>query len=215
MRNLVITMAFLISISSCKSTELIGSWKVEQAPTRNYSEIGIVVVTPNMSTRSIMESDLATVLATKGIKASPTFDIFPFVANRELFDENDTLSIRNYARERIDKFGFDAILLVALFDQRTESRYNQGSTFSFAVPAYQYNYYGFYQYAYSTVHTPGYYSTKTLYFLESNLYDAGTEKLIWTAQTKTTVDVSDIHKDSRLFADIIAEEMLKKNAVTP
>lgn len=215
MRDLVFIGVILALFSSCVSTELVGSWKMDQTMTGSYDEIGIVVVTPNMSTRSIMETDLATSLAAKGIKASPTFDIFPFVANQELFKDHDTLAIRNYARERIAKFGFDAILLVALFDQRTESRYNQGSSFSFAVPAYQYNYYGYYQYAYSTVYAPGYYSTKTLYFLESNLYDVETEKLIWTAQTKTTVDVSDIHKDSGIFADIIAEEMLKKKAVTP
>jgi hypothetical protein len=168
-----------------------------------------------MSSRSIVEVDIATVLHQKGIKATPTFDIFPFAAKRDLFEDVDAEEIRQKIKERVEKFEFDALLIVALLDQETETRYNQGSSFSFAVPAYQYNYYGYYQWAYGTISTPGYYTTKTTFFLESNLYDVGTESLIWTAQTKTKKDESSIHKESKVFANIIAQELLKKKAVQP
>jgi hypothetical protein len=160
-----------------------------------------------------METDIATVLHQKGIKATPTFDIFPFAAKQELFTDIDAEEMRQRIKERVEKFGFDGLLIVALLNQESETRYNQGSSFSVAFPAYQYNYYGYYQYAYTTIQAPGYYSTTTTYFLESNLYDVATEGLIWTAQTKTKRNTSSIHKDSQVFANIIAQELLKDKAL--
>ncbi len=215
LRRLVYFQLVLLLAVSCRSTELMGSWKREDITPQHYADVGIVLMTSNMSTRSIVEVDLATNLAEHGIKASPTFDIFPFAAQRELFEDTDPEETKQHIRERIRKFGFEAILIITLLDQATETRYNQGSTFSLAVPAYQYNYYGYYQYAYATISTPGYYTTKTTYFLESNLYDVETEGLIWTAQTKTTRDASSIHKDSEIFADIITQEIVKKKALIP
>lgn len=215
MRTLYFYIAFLMVVSSCRSTELIGSWKREDISAKSYKDVGVVVMTPNMSTRSIVESDIAIILRQKGIKATPTFDIFPFAAKRGLFEEVDAEEMRQHVKERVTKFGFEALLIVAILDQKTETRYNQGSSFSLAVPAYQYNYYGYYQWAYATVSAPGYYTTKTTYFLESNLYDVASEGLIWTAQTKTKKDASSIHKESKVFANIIVQEILKKKAIQP
>lgn len=215
MRTLYFFIAFLMVVSSCRSTELIGSWKREDLAPKSYKDVGVVVMTPNMSTRSIVESDIAIILRQKGIKATPTFDIFPFAAKRGLFEEVDAEEMRQRVKERVTKFGFEALLIVAVLDQETETRYNQGSSFSVAVPAYQYNYYGYYQWAYATVSAPGYYTTKTTYFLESNLYDVASEGLIWTGQTKTKKDASSIHKESKVFANIIVQEILKKKAIQP
>jgi len=211
MKFYVYYFALVILFSSCRSTQLIGSWAREQASPKEFKEIGVVVLTPNMSGRSIVEIDLATVLHQKGIKATPTFDIFPLAAKTELFTDVEAEEMRQRIKERVEKFGFDGLLIVAVLNQETETRYNQGSSFSFAYPAYQYNYYGYYQYAYATIHTPGYYSTTTTYFLESNLYDVATEGLLWTAQTETKRKASSIHKESKVFANIIAQEMAKSN----
>ena len=206
-------LAILLLFGSCRSTELIGSWSREDGGANHFKDVGVVVLTKNMSSRSIVEYDIASVLHSKGIKATPTFDIFPFAAKQELFEEIDPEEMRQKVKERVEKFDFDGLLIVTLLNQETETRYNQGSSFSLAVPAYQYNYYGYYQWAYATISTPGYYSTRTTYFLESNLYDVSSEALIWTAQTKTKQKASSIHKESKVFANIIAQEMVKDKAI--
>ncbi len=216
MKNLILYLTLVIGLFSCRSTQLLGSWKLEDAPSKQYKDVGVVLVTPNMSTRSIIESDIAILLAEKGVKASPTFDVFPFVAKKnELFEDIDEEKLQQYARERVEKMGFDAILMIALLNKDTESQYHQGSSISFAVPAYQTNYYGYYQYVYSTIQAPGYYSVKSIFTLESNLYEVESEQLIWTAQTKTKKDASSIHKESKEFANIIVQDMLKKEALVP
>jgi hypothetical protein len=213
MKNLIFAISILVIFSSCRSTELIGSWKREDMPSKSYHDVGIIVMTPNMSSRSIVESDLSTILVQKGIRAIPTFDIFPFAAKQELFEEVDEEEMQAHVRERVNKFEFNALLIITILDQETETRYNQGASFSMAVPAYQYNYYGYYHWAYATVSAPGYYSTKTTYFLESNLYDVETEALIWTAQTKTKKDANSIQKESKVFANILAQEITKKKVL--
>jgi hypothetical protein len=35
------------------------------------------------------------------------------------------------------------------------------------------------------VYSPGYYTTDKTYYLESNLYDVATEKLLWSVQSET------------------------------
>jgi hypothetical protein len=215
MKKSILYLLIISGFFSCRSTELIGSWKLDDAPSKKYKDVGVVLMTPNMSTRSIIESDIAILLAEKGVKASPTFDVFPFVAKNELFEDMDEEKLQQYARERVEKMGFDAILMIALLDKSTESQYHQGSSISFAVPAYQYNYYGYYQYVYSTIQAPGYYTVKSTYLLESNLYEVESENLIWTGQTKTKKDASSIHKESKEFANIIVQDMLRKKALVP
>ena len=215
MRQIIFLLVLLTGFASCRSTELIGSWKREDAPKSKFKDVGVVVLTKNMSSRSIVEIDIATTLHSRGIKATPTFDIFPFAAKQELFEQVDPEEMKEKIKARVEKFEFDGLLIVTLLNQETETRYNQGSSFSFAVPAYQYNYYGYYQWAYATISTPGYYTTKTTYFLESNLYDVASEALIWTAQTKTKRKANSIHKESQVFANIIAQELLNKKALQP
>ena len=215
LNNCLFILTLVVIAASCKSTELIGSWKRDEGAASQFKDIGVVVLTKNMSSRSIVEVDVATLLHQKGIKATPTFDIFPFAAKQELFEEIDPEEMRKKVKERVEKFEFDGLLIVTLLNQETETRYNQGSTFSVAVPAYQYNYYGYYQWAYATISTPGYYTTKTTYFLESNLYDVSTEALIWTAQTKTKRKAGSIHKESQVFANLIAHELVNKKVLKP
>ena len=47
------------------------------------------------------------------------------------------------------------------------------------------SYYGYYNYYYPAVYSPGYYTTKKVYYLESNFYDMASDKLIWSVQSET------------------------------
>jgi len=212
--NLVIVLAFVPAFFSCKSTELIGSWKKADVEAKSYENIGVVLLSPKVSNKAMIETEVASALREKGIKAKATFDIFPFAGKRELIEEMDLDKdkLRDYVRKRVNRFSFDGLLIISLLDEQQESRYNQGSSFSFAYPAYGYNYYGYYSDIYYSVYTPGYYTTKSTYFVESNFYDVATENLIWTGQTKTK-DPSSISKEAKIFAEMIVKEILNKNAL--
>jgi hypothetical protein len=74
---------------------------------------------------------------------------------------------------------------------------------------YQGRYYRDYSTAYGYSHQPAQYTTSVRVGLETKLYDAGTEKLIWAATSKTANPKSNI----KLFDSVIEAlvQDLKKN----
>ena len=83
------------------------------------------------------------------------------------------------------------------------------STVSFGFYGGFYNYYN---YRYPAVYDPGYYTQDKTYFLETNLYDAETEKLLWSAQSRTYNPI-DIDSFSEEFAGIIVARLKKEGLI--
>lgn len=215
MQRAILFLFILNFFTGCVATQMLGSLKVGDAEPKKYQKLGVVVLSPKMYNRSLMETEVASELRAKEIKAIITYDIFPFAGKMEEIKENmDQDAIQKKVRERVAANNLDALLIITLLDKEKETRYVEGSSFSMGAPIYGYPYYGYYGYAYSTVYSPGYYTTSTKYFVETNLYDVATEKLIWTGQTKTE-DPTSIEKEAPNFADIIVKEMLEKKALTP
>ncbi len=214
-KSTLLVLSLLALFNACQTTKLVGSWKKPEATPKKFTSLGVVAMIPNMSNRTLVETSVAGELRSKGIAATATFDIFPLAGKKDIVKELDIdpEELKKMVKARIQKFEFDAILIVGVLDVQKESRYNQGASFSFAFPVYDYTYYGYYNYAYSTIHYPGYYTTNTTYFVESNLYDVNTENLIWTGQTKTE-DPQSVAKEAPDFAKLIVNEMISKNALS-
>ena len=88
--------------------------------------------------------------------------------------------------EMIRKNGQDGIITIALLDEKVETRYVPGTTYSpMRYGGYYGSFGGYYGYYGSTFYDPGYYTTDKSYIVETNLYDTGTETLAWSAQTET------------------------------
>lgn len=210
-----IAVLFIVSLfTGCVTTELIGSLKTTEEAPKKYQKLGVVVLSPQMYNRATVEMALAEKLRSEGIKAIATFDIFPLVTKMTEVKEGGMSQeeIQQKVRQRVNDNKLDAVLIITVLDKQKETRYVEGSSFSLAAPVYGYPYYGYYGYAYSTIYSSGYYETTTNYFVETNLYDVATEKLIWTGQTKTD-DPQSIEKEAPKFAGIIVGELLEKKAV--
>jgi len=209
------SLLIIVLFTGCSSTKLIGSLKVGEGEPKKYQKLGVVVLSPKMYNRSVIEMAVAGKLRSKGVRAIATFDIFPMAGKIGEIDLGmDQEAIRKKVRQRVGDNKLDALLIITLLDKQKETQYVQGSSFTLSAPVYGYPYYGYYGYAYSTVYSPGYYTTSTKYFVESNLYDVGTEKLLWTGQTKTQ-DPESIEKEAENYAEIIVSEILGKKALTP
>lgn len=173
--------------------------------------MAVVAMSPNTSSRASVETGVADKLKENGIKAVPTYNTFPFAGKiAELGFDQET--VQRKIKERITTNEIDALLTIVLLDKSKEERYVEGSSISLAAPVYGYPYYGYYSYAYATVYDGGYYTTTTSYFLEINLYDVASEKLVWTAQT-TTEDPSNIEKEAGSLGTLIANDLFLKKIV--
>jgi hypothetical protein len=202
----------IVLFSSCsaskKSTvEVIGSWvNKEHAEGVKANSVFIVVLTQNMATRSLMESNLASAAAAKGLKAIKSLSVLTPVTGVP-----DSVVIAAFGRQVI-KSGCNTVLIVSLLDSKSDTKYVPGSSYSYQpYPYYGYygTYYSYYASTYNTISTPGYYVTDNTYYIESNLYDVASKNILFSIQTKA-VNPNDIDKASKKFTETLIEE-IKRN----
>jgi hypothetical protein len=217
------SLILAVSLAGCSrsATKINASIKTTKEEPKQFKRLAVLVLSPVMSNRAIIEIALDDKLSAMGVNSITTFDIFPFAGDRELLAKMDLQgdALRNKVKEKVKTHEIDALMIVSLLDAKQEERYVQGSSISVvgpayysAYPVYGYNYYDYYHYAYATIYDKGYYKTTTTYFVETNLYDTTTEKLIWTGQSETK-DPDSIEKEANNYAKLIANELFTKNVI--
>ena len=167
MKNLksVILVLLLASISACgTSTSITRSYKKPGTTVKTYKKVFLSVIASDVATKQTIEDQLAAGLQTNGVEVVKSIDAFP--PNSEVGDKETLLN-------KIRSYNPDAIITVALIDKATEQRYVPG------------NFYNYYSGWHSSVYSPGYYTNDKIYYLETNLYDATAEDLVWSAQSET------------------------------
>jgi hypothetical protein len=207
----VIVMMTIVSCSTPLKTT--ATWWDKQrldSMRTKVKTIFIAVIAQNIEVKSTLENDLYQTAAAHGIKAIRSIDVYPPTLVRENLPSKDVLL------KKIRDLGCDAIFTVALVDHKSETRYV--STTTAYAPYPYYGYYGtfgtYYDYS-MNLYSSGYYTTDNTYYLESNLYNAKTEALIMSMQSKAE-NPSSIEKSSReytqaLLGELEKQGLLKKN----
>lgn len=118
--------------------------------------------------------------------------------------------------QKIQADGYDAILTAAIVDEQTETRYVPGNRTMYA-PMPRFGWYGSFSGYYSHFHPmmfndPGYYREDKVYFLETNLYDAATDRLLWSAQYQK-VNPSNLEHASKRFSELAINTMHEQNLI--
>lgn len=218
----------IVLFSGCakKTTSLLGSWTMENLEPKQYEKLAIIVFSPNIDAKANVELALADEFEKAGVKAMSTFSLFTLASNmKEIKDAGITdEQIQEGMKQKVKANNIDALLIISVLDRKEHERYVQGSGASvgislaspyynnMAYPAYSYPYYGYYSYTVASTSKPGYYKTTTDYFVESNLYDVASEKLIYTAQTKSK-ELTSVEKEAPKFAKIIVTDIIQKKAL--
>ncbi|MCC6414130.1 MAG: hypothetical protein IT270_20945 [Saprospiraceae bacterium] len=175
---------FMVFTMSCSSTtKMTGSWANQEAlkSGKKYKQIFVSAIVDNIQVRQSVEATLANEVQSRGLMAVKSVDHFPpsFTSGTPPTKE-ELLNV-------IRATGSDAILTVTVKDKGSETHYVPGTTTYAPYPSYGYygSYYGYYGYHSAMYSTPGYYTTDKYYFLETNLYDAQTEQILWSGQSET------------------------------
>lgn len=183
----IISWGFAVLVSvilfSCSgSTRITGSWvnPETQPVTQHYHNIFIAAMTKDVYVRTQTENALAVELTRYNKRALKSIDHF-------IPGFQEAMPSREEILQRINSAGADAILTTSLLRTQSETRHVRGTVRYAPVPAYGWyrGFYAYYAHWYPRVYDPGYYVTDKTYFLETNLYDVRTEKLLWSAQTET------------------------------
>lgn len=209
--KLTIFIALAALLAGCSTTtEITSSWRKPNATADNFDHIFVAALSSNIAAKQAVENGIQEQLQQRGIKVDKSLDAFPPDFN------NNNAQRKDLVLSRIQGTGADGILTIALLKEDTETHYRRGS--GMWNPGLRYGYYNsfwnYYNNWYPALYDPGYYDETKVYYLETNLYNAKTEQLIWTAQSKT-YDPTSINSFLKGYLKTIQEQMMKDGLIRP
>jgi len=182
-----------LSLGACSTTELTSVW-VDQENTRALRNILVVGISDNPEKQRLYEDTFVTLLQKQGIDAK---------AGYIEFRSNDVETTESVLAQ-LQTVNTEALLVTHALGVDNESVYHPPRMES--VPHTYYDSFGgYYRTVYRYVHVPGYTSNHVVVRLETNLYDSGTQALLWSAQSKS-VDPASLEKlISELAREVTSE----------
>jgi hypothetical protein len=211
MKKLLYIVFSVVVLCRCApTTQITGSWKSPDAGAKKYTSVVVAVMTSKINDRRTIEDNMARVLSQQGLKVTKSIDILPpsFTQPKEVDKEALLSKIKNTRAT--------AILTVALLDTETEQRYVPGS-YGYQ-PITRFGYYGrfmgYYTAWYPMLYSPGYYTEDRTYFMETNVYDARTEELIWSAQSES-YNPDGLNGFSKDFIKVLTDKLAADEVIAP
>lgn len=210
MKNSFFHMFLLATLMlACSPSQKITSyWASQEAISKEpYKTIYVMAITQNESMQPTVENKLADVLNSRGRKVMLNSDIYPpsFSAVKQLSKEQLVEAITNA--------GCEAVLTLAVLDTKTETTYNQGTTYSPMNYGHYGSYYGYYNHYYPVVYTPGYYSTDKTYYIETNFFDVKTDQLLWSIHSQA-YNPSNLDSFVKEYSSIILNKLREEGLIS-
>lgn len=206
--KLIIPALAAIMLFSCNSTQVISSYQDSKVPVKNYNRILVLGIfqQKDRAMRQETENQLASRLKGLGYNAVTAMDEY----GPKAFDKIPEDQIA----DKVKSGNYDAVITTALLDKKKAENYQPGRVSYQPVGVY-YNRFGrYYSTVYDRVYDPGYYTTSTDYYLESNLYDGPSGDLVYSVQTKAfdPSSASSLANDNskRIVKDLQSKKILVK-----
>jgi len=172
----ICALVFLFLLNSCASSKITGEWKDPQFDNKKYTNILVIGVAKQPDRRKFYEDEFAKQLRRQGIMAIASHTIIP----RDKMQDKDTIV------KSIEGLNVDGVIITRLQGVKEVKEFTHGS--SYQVPyGYYNNMHDYYDNSLSGAPSRSYVETHEYLQLESNLYDAETEKLAYTITTDTFV----------------------------
>lgn len=162
-------MLFLITLAGCSKKPIVTDFWIDEAyDGQQYGTILVIGAAEKITFRNLFEGELVRQLKRQGINAIPSYEILPY---------NNMLT-RETVISAIEKSAIDSVLITSLVDRGKKTVY-------YSLDGG--NPYVYYSGIYKTISGPGNtasYDIDILY-LKTNLYDARSEKLIWSMTSES------------------------------
>jgi hypothetical protein len=197
-RSLGLGMLMAMLITACATTRLTSAWK-DPSYQGQPRKIMVIAVARKPLNKRIFEDEFVSQLKARGTNAVASYTVMPDAK------QADHAVITAKMKEQ----GADAVLISRLASKKTVFTYVPSSVY------YPPNYYGnwrdYYGYSSQAVYTPGYTFEDEYALMEANLYDAGSDKLIWSAASETEIlgsDQNQIRSYIGVMVNAMADEKL-------
>ena len=199
------TLALFASLlfSSCSTTKITETWKDDGYQGAPFSDLFVIGVAKKETTRRSFENMFVEKLKAVGVQA---------VASSSVMESNQKIE-KEAILAAIEKLDIDAVLITRLVSLKEKEIRSPSTSEQGRPDDYQGGYYTDYSTAYGSSLQPAEYTTSVRVGLETKLYDVETEKLIWTARSKTANPKSNIKLFDAVIEALVRD--LKKNKLLP
>lgn len=189
-------MAFLVLAVSCAttSTKITESWvSPDFHGPLAYQKVFVLFIGPNQAARIPIEGAIAASLQRHGVTGVP--------ANLSVPDS--VLKDIPRLKEQLAQIHVDAVVVTRFLNKSERTQYV--STDPLYWGAYP-TFWGYYNWAYPTVFSPGYYVTDTIYKAETRIYDLSSGRLIWGGMSRS-MNPDDPQKVATELAQSVREDL--------
>ena len=192
----VYTILSIFLIIACAGTKLTQTQVDESRQEKPVSNILVLGVTykEEEEVRRSFEDSFVVQLRAVGVEAVSSGDAISIPTDLRL--EKDEIL------KAINKFNNDAVLITYVTGKDEKEDYTRSYS----------SYYGHYGWAYGYAHIPSYSSTNTFYHLATELYDAKTEKLIWSG-TSETLNPGSVKQMIDDVIKVVIKDLQKNNLI--
>jgi hypothetical protein len=185
-----------VLVAACATTQIKSTWKDPSYQARP-SKIMVIGISKNPALRRVFEDDFVQQLNAHGTKAIASYTVVP-----DKREGDDAL-----VAAKLAQLGADTVLITRLVSKKTVQVYVPGTVY-YPPPPYR-TWRGYYGYGYQAMYTPGYIAEDEYAVIETNLYEAANNKLIWSASSETGMSGSD-QKLIKSYIGIMVKTMVEQ-----
>ena len=205
---LELSSIMIILLFACSTSRITSSWTPAELTPRQFNKIMVLGLTGSAERdfRQKMEQHIVEDLQTRGYKAVSAFATY---GPKEFEGSDEKTSL-----EKLKADGVEAVLTVVLLNKERERYYVPSRVRYSPYIIYQNRFWGYYRTIYDRVYTPGYYTSTTKYFWETNLYDLSDMSLIYSTQTES-FDPESSERLGHEYGKLIINDLASKNVLKP
>lgn len=201
LRRRISLWALAVLLAGCASTTVDGTWtRPESAGRPIEGPLLVVGVARDETVRRIYEDDMVAKLAARGVRASPSYEVVAGV-----LDADSDGRLLQEAR----RAGARYLLSTAVIGQDLETTVYQDPWVYPGFVGYR-GWYGAYWGMSWPVRTEV--RTYRVYVAQTALIHADSDRVDWTARTRTTAP-TDVERETRAFVDVILGAMARDGLV--
>jgi hypothetical protein len=192
----VLASAVVITqLAACSTTYVSSLWKDPTYQVKPH-KIMIIGIAKNPANKRTLEDDFTKRLKLQGTDAVSSYAILP--------DDKD--GNKDAIVAKMKEQGADAVLITRIADRKTVYR---NLLEVYAPPQSYSTWQNYYEYGYGNITSPNYVEETKYAVMETNMYDAGNDKLIWSASSETQITGTD-QKFIKSYVDVMVKNMTKQ-----
>ncbi|MDD5686917.1 MAG: hypothetical protein PHE88_03675 [Elusimicrobia bacterium] len=167
-----------ILITGCATTKISSVWKDETYLVMPH-KIMIIGIAKKPANKRTLEDEFVKQINLQGAEAVVSYTILP----------EDKDSNKEVIASKMKELGADAVLITRIASRETVYTKLAGSGYN--PPTYYSSWSAYYEYGSRSLYSPGYVEETKYALMETNIYDAGKDKLVWSASSATEISGTD------------------------